>query len=135
MRKQSAALEYIADAAPQRHRIDRAHVLAFDRDSPGIGVDQPIRQPQQRGLAGTGAADDSEEFPRGDLERDVVDRLDAAAVKALADMREGDQGRRWHSVQPCDCGSYPPPSEPLQGRVKDQLPRCSTFVELVLLRR
>ena len=33
MRKQSAALEHIADAAAQRDRIDRAHVLALDRDA------------------------------------------------------------------------------------------------------
>ena len=32
MRKQPAALEHIADAPAQPDRIDRAHVLAFDRD-------------------------------------------------------------------------------------------------------
>ena len=32
VRKQPAALEHIADAAAQRDRIDRAHVLALDRD-------------------------------------------------------------------------------------------------------
>ena len=74
-------------------------VLAFDRDRAGVGLDQPVDEPQQRGLAGTGAADDGEEFALGDLERDVIDRHHAAAVKRLADMRIGDQGRGGHSVR------------------------------------
>ena len=41
---------------------------------PLIGVDQPVRQPQQRGLAGAGAADDGEKLALGDVERDVVAR-------------------------------------------------------------
>ncbi len=98
MRKQPAALEHIADAAAQRDRIDRADVLALDRDAAAVGLDQPVGQPQQRGLAGAGAADDGEEFALGDIERDVVDGQNAfraaAAVKALADMRKGDQGGR-----------------------------------------
>ncbi len=86
-----------------RDRIDRSHILAFDRDAAGVGVDQPVCEPQQRGLAGTGAADDGEEFALGDIERDVVHRQNrlraAAAVKALADMRKCDQGRWRHSVR------------------------------------
>ena len=74
MRKQPAALEHIADAAAQPNRIGGADVLAFDRDAAAVGVDQPVGQPQQRGLAGAGAADDGEELALGDLERDVVDR-------------------------------------------------------------
>ena len=38
VRKQRAVLEDIADAAAQRHRVERAHVLAFDRDSLGISL-------------------------------------------------------------------------------------------------
>ena len=56
----------------KRDRIGRAHVLAFDLDAALIGVDQPVRQPQQRGLARAGAADDGQKFARSDLERDVV---------------------------------------------------------------
>ena len=92
MRKQPAALEHVADAAAQRDRIDAAHVLAFDPDAAGIGVDQPVRQPQQRGLAGAGAADNGEKLALGDLERDVVHGLDAAAVEALGDMRRRRSG-------------------------------------------
>ena len=65
-----------------------------------VSFDQPVRQSQQRGLAGAGAADDGEEFALGDRERDIVHRPNrlraTAAVEALADMREGDQGRSGH---------------------------------------
>src|SRR5712671_6534996 len=112
MREQSAALKHVADVAAQLDGVDRAHVFALDRDVALVGVDQPVRKPQQRGLAGTGAADDGEEFAPGDLDRDVVHGLNtlraAAAVKTLAGMRKCDQGWSWHSVQPRACGSYPP---------------------------
>ena len=93
MREQPAALKHVADAAAQLNGVDRAHVLALDRDVALVGVDQPVRQPQQRGLAGAGAADDGEEFALGDLDREVVHGPDPAAVEALADMRKCDQGR------------------------------------------
>src|ERR1700704_1993781 len=97
MRKQSAALEHIADAAAQSNRVDRAHVLAVDRDAAAVGIDQPVRQPQQCGLAGAGAADDGEEFALGDIERDVVHGQNtfraATAIEAFADMRECDEWR------------------------------------------
>src|SRR5271170_1698343 len=102
MRKQPAALEHIADAATQADRVDRADVLALDADLAGVGVDQPVGQPQQRGLAGTGAADDGEQFALGDFERYVVHgpdrRAAAAAGKTLADMGECDQGGILHSA-------------------------------------
>jgi hypothetical protein len=63
----------MADAAAQRDRIDRAHILAFDRDAAAISVDQPVCQSKQRGLAGAGAADDGEELALGDIERDLVE--------------------------------------------------------------
>src|SRR2546421_9168031 len=99
MRKQPTALEHIADPPPQQYRIDIAHLVAFDRDRAGVRLDQPVGEPQQRGLARTGAADDSQKFALGDLERDVVDGDHAAAVKGLADMRIGDQWRSRHSAR------------------------------------
>ena len=99
MRKQRAALEDIADAAAQLHGIEGAHVFALDFDRAAVGLDQPVGEPQQRGLAGAGAADNGEEFAFGDLERDIVDRhhaLRAAAGKALADIGVGDQRGRGH---------------------------------------
>ena len=99
MRKQPAALKHIADPPPQQDRIDAPHVLAFDRDRAGVGLDQPVGEPQQRGLAGAGAADDGQEFALGDLERDVVDGDDTAAVKGLADIGIGDQGSGRHLMR------------------------------------
>ena len=97
MRKQPAALEHIADPSSQQDRIDVAYVLAFNRDRAGVRFDQPVGEPQQRGLAGTGAADDGQKLSFGDLERDVVDGHHATGVKGLADIRIGDQGRGRHS--------------------------------------
>ena len=99
MRKQPAALEDIADPPAQRNRIDISHVLAFDRDRAAVGLDQPVGEPQQRGLARAGAADDGQKLALGDLERDVVDGHHAAAIERLADMRIGDQWRGRHSVR------------------------------------
>ena len=99
MRKQPAALEDIADPPAQRYRIDVPHVLAFDRDRAAVGLDQPVGEPQQRGLARAGAADDGQKLALGDVERDVVDRHHAAVVERLADMRVGDQWRNRHSVR------------------------------------
>ena len=73
-----------------------AHVRALDRDAAAVGVDQPVGEPQQRGLARAGTADNGEEFALGDFERDVVDRPMRAAVEALADMGIGDQRRGGH---------------------------------------
>src|ERR1700719_545610 len=108
MPKQPAALKHVADAAAQRDRIGRAHVLAFDLDAALIGVDQPVRQPQQRGLARDGAADDGKKLTSRDLERDVVHGLDPAAIKALADMGEDDRGWVLHSG-PVSCLRLLPP--------------------------
>ena len=99
MRKQPAALEDIADPPAQRNRIDIPHVLAFDRDRAAVGLDQPVGEPQQRGLARTGASDDGQKLALSDVERDVVDGHHAAIVKGLADMRIGDQWRGRHSVR------------------------------------
>src|ERR1041385_5394767 len=98
MRKQPAALEHVADAAAQPDRVDGTHVLALDTDRTAVGPDQPVGETEQRGLARAGAADDGEEFARGDAQGDVVDGFDPAAVKTLADMVPGDQGRIAHSV-------------------------------------
>ena len=65
----------------RRSRSDRALRTSSPstRDAAAVGLDQPVGQPQQRGLARAGAADDGEEFALGDLERDVVDRHHALA--------------------------------------------------------
>ena len=98
MREQPAVLEDVADAAAQLHRIGRKHVLALDRDVAAVGVDQPVDEPEQGGLAGAGTADDGEELAFGDLKRHVVHGDDAfrAAVETLHYMGVGDHRRGWH---------------------------------------
>src|SRR6516164_7164408 len=95
MWKQPSALGDVTDAPAQLHRIDRADLVAFNGDTAAVGLDQPVGEPQERGLAGAGAADDREKFALTDIERDVVDRDDpfpaAAAGKTLADIGVGDQ--------------------------------------------
>ena len=96
MRKQAAALEYIADAAAQPDRVDSGDILARNGDSSGVGIDQAIGEPQQCGLAGAGTADNGEEFARRDGERDVVHSSYisvscTAAFEAFGDMRKRDQ--------------------------------------------
>ncbi|MGY4430255.1 hypothetical protein ACVWWO_002732 [Bradyrhizobium sp. F1.13.1] len=68
MREQPAALEDIADAAPQRDRIDRLHVVALDRDRAVIRLDQAVGQPQQRRLARPRAAHDGHKLAFGNVE-------------------------------------------------------------------
>src|ERR1700691_5621950 len=96
MREQPAALKHVADAPPQGHRVGRAHVLAFDGDVAVVRLDQAVGEPQQRGLARARAADDREKFAALDMKRDVIDGLDAAAIKTLADVVEDDQGGNLH---------------------------------------
>src|SRR5262249_54827649 len=93
VRKQPGTLEHVADAAAQRDRVRGGDVVAVDRDHAAVGLDQAIGEPQQRGLAGAGAADDAEQFTFCDRERNAVDRPDAAAIKTLADIVERDRGR------------------------------------------
>src|SRR3954453_10795781 len=98
MRKQSTALEHVADTAAQPYRVYRADVLALDADGAAVCLDQPVGETQQRGLAGAGAADNGEEFALGDLERDIIEGFHAAAIEAFADMVPGDQWRIAHVV-------------------------------------
>src|SRR6202049_3038044 len=87
-------------ARSSRTRSSNSSTRADPPPSPrvpaAVGFDQPVPQPQQRGLAGAGGADDGEQFALGDVERDVVhrqNRFHAAAVEALADVRKCDQWR------------------------------------------
>src|SRR5262249_36157435 len=97
VRKQPAALEDVADAAAQRDGVDGADILAFDGDLAAVRLDQPVGQPQQRGLARARAADDGQKLARGDLERDIVHGHDGA--EPPGDMRIADHGHGWHGLR------------------------------------
>ncbi|MHC2188486.1 hypothetical protein ACVJF1_001119 [Bradyrhizobium diazoefficiens] len=94
VREQPAALEDVADPAPQRDRIDVLHVLGLDRDGAEIRLDQPVGKPQQRGLARARAADDGHKLALGDVQRHVVHGLEGA--EALGDMGIADGGLGRH---------------------------------------
>src|SRR5258708_4351069 len=80
----------------------------------GVGSDRRLAERQQRGLAGTGAADDDEKLARGDRKRYVINSPDAAAVKTLADVLECDQGRDLaHMSWLSHCGEPTKPTPPL----------------------
>ena len=89
VREQADALEDVANAAAQRDRVDGPDILAGDPDRALARVDQPVDQPQQRGLAGAGRADDRQELPLADRKRHTVEHLAAAVAVAFADGIEG----------------------------------------------
>ena len=52
------------------------HAPAVDQDVAGGGVLEPGDDPQQRGLAAAGRADEDAELAVGDLEVDALDHVD-----------------------------------------------------------
>ena len=67
MREQADLLKHVADAAPQRDRIERVRIdRRRSRTRPDGRLGQAIDELQQRGLAGAGRADDDQEFARLD---------------------------------------------------------------------
>jgi hypothetical protein len=84
---------------PQHDRVDRSDILAGDPDRAFARVDQPVNQPQQRGLAGAGRAHDRQELMLADRQRHAIEHLVAAVAVALADGIEGD-GRGYLSHRP-----------------------------------
>ena len=61
-----------------RAYADAQGVRIIGIDRPGIGSDHPGNQTNQRGLAGAVRADQRVHLARGELQRDAVDRDDAA---------------------------------------------------------
>ena len=67
------------------------HRPVVEGDRAGLGSAQAGRERHQRGLASAIGAEQSEEFARGDLERDVIQRGDAA--EAFGDAAKSEHGR------------------------------------------
>ncbi len=106
-RRKSAHLERQADVLRDRHvgveRValehhgevaalgrQRANVPLADPHLAGIGGFQPRQDPQQRGLAATGGAEDGNELALLRLQRDAAQHRRGA--EALLDPEEGDAG-------------------------------------------
>jgi hypothetical protein len=68
--------------AQQLPAPQRTDVGAVEPDASGGGVDEPVDQPQQRGFARAGPADDAHHGARFDVQVDRIDRLDLAEVFA-----------------------------------------------------
>jgi hypothetical protein len=89
VREERVVLEHRVHVSLER-RPSR-HVAAVQEDPTGRGSLEPGDQPEARGLAGAGRAEQREELAVLDLEVDVVDRNDRAEL--LGDAFESDRER------------------------------------------
>nr|GFD25725.1 hypothetical protein [Tanacetum cinerariifolium] len=73
---------------------DAIHGLAVDADLPAKLAVQADQQAQQGGLAAAAGTDDGDEFALGDVQVEVADGLQFAAIdfEELADLLKADQG-------------------------------------------
>ena len=94
--EQVRLLRHEPDAAPQRVGVEVADVDTVDQHRARGGVEQAGDQAEQRGLAGTGAADDRGDLTRLGEQRDVGQhrRLGAGVVEADVAQLERAGGRR-----------------------------------------
>jgi len=69
----------------------RRHVASLEDDPPDVGCLEARDHPQGRRLAAPARAEQREELALADLERDVVDRCDAAEFLAHAGERDRDR--------------------------------------------
>ncbi len=104
--KQADFLEDVADPPPQRPKRFVARRAALDDDRAVVGRDQAVDHLQRRGLAAAGAAEQGDELPLGDLERQGSD--DAAPVPGFATLENADHAA-W----------VPPGGRPREGRRQD----------------
>ena len=82
MGKQRERLEDHAEFAPVRRQC--GDLAAARMQAPGARLLEPGNQPQQRRLAATGGAEQADEGAGGDVDREVVDRREAAETLAHA---------------------------------------------------
>ena len=95
--EQRVVLEHEAD--PALAHVAAGGVLAVELDAPGVGLFEAGDDAQQRGLAAAGRAQQRHQLAGGDVQADVVERLEGA--KALADLVDDDA----HAVCPCGRGA------------------------------
>ncbi len=106
-REQLEVLEHAADvAAKQRHLrgLEPAEVAPADEDAPRGRLELLEQQPDDRRLAGAGGADDEDELPLVDHERDAVQGDDVRLVH-LAHVLDDDHGRPDGSTGRASAGS------------------------------
>ena len=96
VRKQRVVLEHHADVALVRRH--QRHVAVAEPGLAAVGAHEARQHHQQGRLAGTGRAEQGDEFAAGDLEADVVERSERAV--ALGDVADRDRQRDRRAV-PC----------------------------------
>ncbi len=74
MRQQTGALDDVADAAAQSHRVDGRDVATVDFDATRRRGDHAVDHAHRGGLAAPGRADEHRERVVDDLEVEVIDR-------------------------------------------------------------
>ena len=91
--EQVEVLEHHAHLLPVQVDVHRlaGKVCAVEEDGAGGGLLQQIQAAQQRGLAGTGGADDGHHLAAADVQIAVVQSVDSAVVVLLDQMLHGDQ--------------------------------------------
>src|SRR5262245_37828169 len=98
MREQADALEYIADAPPQRRSVTALDRFSLEANLPTIRLEQPVYHLQRRGFAGPGCSHEGDEGAGVDGERHVAQRVAAFAVEGLRDVDEFDEWGASHAV-------------------------------------
>src|SRR5579859_6214709 len=88
MRKEGVVLEDSVNAALVRRQSVQA--LAAHPDFAAAGLLETCDQAEQRCFAGTAFTEKSEEFSRGDFERDVLE--DFARAETFGDIADFEQG-------------------------------------------
>ncbi len=78
VREQRVVLEHHPHFAPPHGHA--GHVVAADRDAAAPAVEQPGREPQQRGFTGPAAPHHREQFALRGGQRDVVDAMAGARI-------------------------------------------------------
>ena len=72
--------------------VEPGHVLAADPDLAGVGPVERADQVEERALAAARRPGERDELARVELERDVLECADAAALEALPHMPDVDLG-------------------------------------------
>src|SRR5439155_17351682 len=96
VRQQATVLRHIADATPQRYRIELARVHVLDEDPASVRLDEAIEAAQQRRLAGSTLADQGEALPSGERQRHVIERDQVAeALRYVVGAKRRGTRPRW----------------------------------------
>ena len=93
VREEADLLDHVADRAAQLRQVVVADLPAVDADVTARERDQPVDELERGRLAAARWADQNADLPRGDGEREVVDRRPVAARVDLRRLVEDELGR------------------------------------------